>query len=277
MILAAKPVTTKIYTQVAQDIKNLKSKNITPSLAVILVGENPASLSYVKVKDKIAQKYGIDFKLFHFPGFSSDRDVLKMLDSLNKDEKIQGIVVQLPLPEKFDTQKIISQINPQKDIDGLFSKIYPSPAAGAILEILNYYNIDFESKNKKIVVVGLGSLVGKPLVEILNSRAIYPIVCTSTTGNLASETIDADIVVSATGQPGLITAEMVSEKATVIDAGTAVPPEVRQSSNGKIIGDVDKSIYSKIANYSPVPGGVGPITVACLMRNLIEATKKQFS
>lgn len=266
MVLKAKPVTEKIYLELKEKISNLKSKNITPTLAAILIGEDPASLSYVKVKNQVAQDLGINFKLFHFPGFSGDRDVLKLIDNLNVDKLVYGIIVQLPLPEKFDTERIIKKISPEKDVDGLGSEKYIPPTAKAILEIMEYYHVDYQAKDKKLVIIGLGALVGKPLAKILNKMGIYPIVCTSTTGNLAQETLNADIIVSATGHPGLVTSEMVSPKATVIDAGTA-------ESRGKIAGDVDKSVYEKVANYSPVPGGVGPVTVACLMRNVVLAAE----
>lgn len=254
MILFGKPVAEKIY-------QSLGVKN-HPTMAVVLVCEDPASIAYVHAKEKQAEKLGIDFKLFHLPGIASEKKILEIIEDLNKNKYVNGIIVQLPLPEGIDTDKILAAVTPEKDIDG-FSGKFPPPTAQAILEILKFYEIDL--KNKKIVIVGYGRLVGKPLAEMFKKKDIQPIICTSNS-DIASETIDADIIVSATGVPGLIKPDMVSKEAVVIDAGTA-------ESKGKINGDVDVGVYEKVSAYTPTPGGVGPVTVACLMRNLIEAAK----
>jgi len=254
MVLYGKPVANKIYSQ-------LKLTN-QPTLGVILVGEDPASLIYAKVKEKRAKILGINFKLFHLAGIASEKRIIHLIDELNKNRSIDGVVIQLPLPEGIDTDKILKQIQPDKDIDGFGGKFSP-PTAQAILEILKFYQ--FEIKNKKIVIVGFGRLVGKPLAKLFEKQGIKPIICTSSS-DIASETLTADIVISGTGQPGLIKVDMVSKKAIVIDAGTA-------ESQGKIAGDLDPHVYDKVAAYTPTPGGVGPVTVACLMRNLIEAAR----
>lgn len=263
MVLKGLPVAEKIYEKLTEDLEELKAKNQIPCLGVILVGEDPASLTYIRVKEKRAKKLGINFKLFHLSAIVSEKRILQLIDDLNKNRSIDGVVVQLPLSEGLDTDRIIREIMSSKDLDG-FSGNFPPPTAQAILEILKFYEI--QMKDKKIVIVGFGRLVGKPLVKLLKSQGIKPIICTSNS-DIASETLDADIIVSATGVPGLMKPEMVSEKAVIIDAGTA-------ESQGKIAGDVHPKVFEKVASYTPTPGGVGPVTVACLMRNLVEAAKK---
>jgi methylenetetrahydrofolate dehydrogenase (NADP+)/methenyltetrahydrofolate cyclohydrolase len=259
MILYGKPIAEKIYAHIKNDLKKIKD---SLAMSAILVGEDPASLMYVKAKEKRAAKLGIDFKLYHFPVITGENKILELIEKLNKKSHIKGIIIQLPLPENIDTDKILKALLPEKDLDG-FSGKYSPPTGQAILEIFKFYNI--ETKAKKIVIVGFGRLVGKPLARLLEKKKIKPIICTSSS-DIASETLDADIIISATGTPGLIKPEMVSKKAIIIDAGTA-------ESRGKIRGDVDTKIYEKVASYTPTPGGVGPVTVACLMRNLVEAKK----
>jgi len=267
MILYGKPIAQEIYQELKKKIDDLEIK---PSLAVVLVGEDPASLQYVHAKEKIAEEIGIGFKLYHLPGIVLEDNLINLICDLNKNKYISGIVVQLPLPKEFDTEKMLKAITPTKDIDG-FSGKYSVPTAQAILEILKFYNIDI--KNKNILIVGHGRLVGEPLEKILLKQRIQPNVCDSSCKDLAEQTLRADIIVSCAGIPGLIKANMVSKRAIVIDAGTA-------ESSGKIVGDVDKEVYdakqlhyNKVSSYSPTPGGVGPVTVAMLMKNLVEATK----
>ncbi len=269
MILDGKKVSEKIYEELKKEIGGLKAKGIRPFLAVILVGEAPASLLYVKKKEEKAETLGIGFKLYHFPAIVLEPDVLELIADLNCDPNIHGIIVQLPLPKNIDTNKILKSIDSQKDIERV------SPAAQAILEILRFYNFikisarshNIDLKNKKIIIVGRGKLVGQPLEKILNEQHLNIEICDSETTDLKSKTLSADIIISGVGEPGLITLDMVSKKAIVIDAGTA-------ESSGKLTGDVDPGVYQKVSAYSPVPGGVGPVTVACLYKNLIEAAKK---
>ncbi len=255
MILYGEPVALEIY----QTLSKAKA-----SLAVILVGEDPVSLSYVHAKEKKALELGINFKLYCFPNIASERQVIELIEKLNSDSEIDGVIVQLPLPKEFDVNRVLKKISPDKDIDGFFSEKFTPPTVCAILEILNHYQIDL--KGKKVVIVGHGRLVGKPLATLLQKKGIEPKICTSDS-DIAFETKDADIIISATGVLNLIKPEMVSEKAIIIDAGTA-------ESNGKISGDIDPKVFDKVKSYTPTPGGVGPVTVACLMRNLVEATKK---
>jgi methylenetetrahydrofolate dehydrogenase (NADP+) / methenyltetrahydrofolate cyclohydrolase len=264
MILFGKPVAEKIYQDLKSEIEKLKERKIIPSLGVILVGENPASLSYVKVKEKIAASLGIDFRLFHLPGIAQESKVEELLESLNLNKFISGIVVQLPLPEDFNREKILKKIAPGKDVDGFYGEM-PAPTAEAILEMLKFYKLSL--KDKKIVLVGRGRLVGQPLEKMLLKKGLKPIVCDMRTANLKKVVKSGEIIISATGVPGIITPEMVGKETIVIDAGTA-------ESGGKLAGDVDPKVYDIVPAYSPVPGGVGPLTVALLMKNVALAAKK---
>lgn len=263
MILYGKVVAEKIYQNLIKKLEALKQKNIQPSLAVILVGEEPASLTYVKVKEKIAERLNIGFRLFHLSGIVREDNVKKLIEELNQNKYVSGIIVQLPLPECFEVEKILKLIAPQKDIDGFYGN-FPPPTAQAILEILKYYNISL--KEKKIVIIGQGRLVGQPLKRLLLKQGLKPVICDSKTNDLSAKTKSADIIVTATGVPALIKSTMVNVKTTIIDAGAS-------EAKGKIVGDVDREVYKKVQSYTPVPGGVGPVTVAILMRNIVAAAK----
>jgi methylenetetrahydrofolate dehydrogenase (NADP+)/methenyltetrahydrofolate cyclohydrolase len=258
LILYGKPVAEAIEEKLKQEIGGLKARGIQPFLAVILVGDNPSSLLYVKKKEEKAEELGIGFKLYHFPTMTSEKEVIELISDLNQNKNIHGLIVQMPLPEGFNADNVLHAISCQKDIEKI------SPAAQAILEILKFYRIDL--KNKKIVLVGHGKLVGEPLEKLLKEQGTKPIICDSKTENLKTQIINADIIISAVGKPGLITAEMVSNKAVIVDAGTA-------ESNGYSVGDVSSDVYQRAAAYSPVPGGVGPVTIMFLMKNLTNNIK----
>lgn len=261
MILYGKPVVLAIETELKQEIARLADINIRPFLAVILVGEDPASVLYTRKKEEKAQSLGIGFKLYAYPASVSQADLLLLINSLNHDASIHGIIIQLPLPQGFDTAELLSHISQEKDVDGLNGGLVP-PAAGAVLELLNFYKIDLT--NEKVVLVGRGKLVGGPLEEIFTQRNIDLTVCDSKTFSIKAETLKASVIISAVGKPNLITQDMVGSEAVVIDAGTA-------ESNGSTIGDLSPSAYSYVQSYSPVPGGIGPITVAKLLKNVVEA------
>lgn len=260
-----KPVAQKIYENLQKEIAALKTKKITPTMAVVLIGSDSASISYVRVKEKRAAMLEVDFNLFHLPGETSQAQVGKILDGLNKNKYISGIIVQLPLPRSLDEEKIIGKISPAKDIDGLNGG-FPAPTAQGILEIFRYYHIDLA--NKKIALVGHGRLVGRPLEILLKKRGLNPKIYDAKSTNIKAGLKAADIIISATGVPGLIRPEMVTPRSIIIDAGTA-------EAKGKIAGDVSPQAYDKVRAYSPVPGGVGPVTVAMLMKNVVSAAKKQ--
>jgi len=263
MKLDGKVVAEKIYAKLTPEIKELKERKTQPFLTTILIGEDPASLSFIKIKEKAATNLGVEFRIYHLPGIVSEESILDLIAKLNKNKFVHGIILQLPLPEGLDTDKIIKTIDPKKDIDGLLGSYMP-PTAAAILEILKFYKFDY--KGKKIILVGHGTLVGGPLEKMLMAQGVEPLVCDSKTTDLKGKLLTGDIIISATGVPGLIIPEMVNEDAIIIDAGVA-------ECGGKIKGDVDPRVYEKVKAYSPVPGGVGPVTVVCLMRNLVEAAR----
>ena len=262
-------------------IENLKAKVDTfeekPTLVVILVGENPASQIYVRNKKKTAEKLGINSLSIEYPSDISEKELLNKIKELNSDEKVTAILVQLPLPAHINKNRIIDAILPQKDVDGLtpynlgklFSGeepyVYPCTPKGILL-LLDEYNIKLEGKN--IVVVGRSNLVGKPVAQMLLKRNATVTMCHSHTKNLSEITKTADIIVSAVGKK-VIGEKMLKSDCVVIDVG------IFRDENGKISGDVDFENVSKTAAYiSPVPGGVGPMTIASLMLNTVELARK---
>lgn len=254
-------------------INNLKDNNISPTLAVILVGNNPASEIYVRNKEKSCEKAGIISKLFKYDEDIQEKELLEKICQLNNDDTIDAILVQLPLPDHIDENKITKAILPEKDVDGftpvnigllasgLKPYAYPCTPKG-IMTILKEYNINPDGKHA--VVVGRSNIVGKPLsIMLLNANATVT-TCHSHTKNLKDITKTADILVVAVGKPKFITAEMVKEGAVVIDVGIS-------RIDGKLCGDVDfENVSGKTAFITPVPKGVGPMTIASLMENTVE-------
>ena len=262
-------VAEELNNRTKNEVILLKSQNIYPHLAVVLVGDDPASNLYVTIKEKKCQELGIDFSRYNLPENCKEKDIIFLIDNLNKDNHITAIVVQLPLPEKFNTDKIIAKIIAKKDADSLNSNLVIAPTAAAIDEILSYYKIDLN--NKKIALVGYGKLVGKPLEKLILKK--YPrtslVVCDSKTKNLSKITVKSDIVIAAVGKPHLITNKMIKNDAVVIDAGTS-------EKAGKITGDVDfDKIYKKTSYITPAKGGVGPVTVAKLLENVVSLSAKK--
>lgn len=274
IILDGKKLRDKIF-------ENLKAKldkmPVKPTLAVILVGENPASQIYVRNKKKTAEKLGINSLSIEYPANISENELLSKIQELNNDKNVTAILVQLPLPEHIDKNKIIDAILPQKDVDGLtpynlgklFSGeepyVYPCTPKGILL-LLDEYNIELEGKH--VVVIGRSNLVGKPVAQMLLKRNATVTMCHSHTKNLSEITKTADIVVSAVGK-NVIGEKMLKSNCVVIDVG------IFRDENGKISGDVDFENVSKISAYiSPVPGGVGPMTIASLMLNTVELAEK---
>lgn len=259
-------------------INNLKDNNISPTLAVILVGNNPASEIYVRNKEKSCEKAGIISKLFKYDEDIQEKELLEKICQLNNDDSIDAILVQLPLPEHIDENKITKAILPEKDVDGftpvnigllasgLKPYAYPCTPKG-IMTILKEYNINPDGKHA--VVVGRSNIVGKPLsIMLLNANATVT-TCHSHTKNLKDITKTADILVAAVGKPKFITAEMVKEGAVVIDVGIS-------RIDGKLCGDVDfENVSGKTAFITPVPKGVGPMTIASLMENTVELYKNR--
>jgi methylenetetrahydrofolate dehydrogenase (NADP+) / methenyltetrahydrofolate cyclohydrolase len=276
IILDGKKISEEIKKELRADILKLKKGNVIPGLAMVLVGDNPASKVYVRYKEKISRELEILSRIFQFPENIKEDDLLELIEGLNKDEKIHGILVQLPLPKSLDEQKIISTINLNKDVDcfhpdniGKMFLNYPTffPCTpGGILEMFKRQAIEVLRKN--IVIVGSSNIVGKPLAVMLLNAGATVTVCHSETRNLKELTKEADILISAVGKPGLITADMVKQGAVVVDVG------ISRGNDGKLYGDVDFSEVSKKAGaITPVPGGVGPMTVAMLIKNTIQAAK----
>lgn len=274
IILDGKMLRDKIFESLKAKLDKMQQK---PTLAVILVGENPASQIYVRNKKKTAEKLGINSLAIEYPSDISEEELLNKIKELNSDEKVTAILVQLPLPAHINKNRIIDAILPQKDVDGLtpynlgklFSGeepyVYPCTPKGILL-LLDEYNIKLEGKN--IVVVGRSNLVGKPVAQMLLKRNATVTMCHSHTQNLSEITKTADIIVSAVGKK-VIGEKMLKSDCVVIDVG------IFRDENGKISGDVDFENVSKTAAYiSPVPGGVGPMTIASLMLNTVELAGK---
>ena len=274
IILDGKKLRDKIFESLKAELDKMSEK---PTLAVILVGENPASQIYVRNKKKTAEKLGINSLSIEYPADISENELLSKIQELNNDKNITAILVQLPLPEHINKNKIIDAILPQKDVDGLtpynlgklFSGeepyVYPCTPKGILL-LLDEYNIELDGKN--VVVVGRSNLVGKPVAQMLLKRNATVTMCHSHTKNLSEITKTADIVVSAVGK-NVIGEKMLKSNCVVIDVG------IFRDETGKLSGDVDFENVSKISAYiSPVPGGVGPMTIASLMLNTVELAKK---
>jgi methylenetetrahydrofolate dehydrogenase (NADP+)/methenyltetrahydrofolate cyclohydrolase len=276
-IIDGRSVASAIKTKVAVDVEELKQRGVNPCLAVILVGEDPASQVYVRNKKRACDECGIISKEFILPADSSQEELLKLIDVLNCDASVNGILCQLPLPEGLDEKAVMESISPEKDVDCFHSinvgkamtgeySFLPCTPAG-VIEMLDHYNIDIAGKT--CVVVGRSNIVGKPLSLMLLNRNGTVTTAHSKTKNLAEVCKSADILCVAVGKPKFITENMVKEDAVVIDIGI-------NRVDGKLCGDVDFENVSKKASYiTPVPGGVGPCTIAMLMQNTITAAKIQ--
>ena len=272
-ILDGRKIAEKIKRRLKAQVKKMKQR---PGLAVVYIGNDPVSLSYIRAKEKAAKEIGIDFLFYKLTDKSSEKKVVGLIHRLNQDKNISGIIVQLPLSAHLPKKEILNAIALEKDIDVLSDKarellkngqpIFIPPPAGAVLEFLKTAKMPL--KKSTVVVVGRGMLVGEPVAMLLKQRAKRLIVCDRKTKSLTTETRKADILISAVGQPNLIKKEMVKKGAVVIDAGTA-------KYKGKIVGDVDFADVSLKTSYiTPVPGGVGPVTVAMLLANAVKAAKK---
>ncbi len=278
-ILEGKPVAAKVLAEVKAGVAALAARTgVQPTLAVILVGEDPASQIYVRLKKRAADDMGISARDYLFPQGCSQAELLETIGKINADPAIHGILLQLPLPKGMDEDQAVAAIAPAKDADGLHPvslgnllggkpSAVPCTPAGCI-EILDYYGIPIEGADA--VVVGRSRLVGKPLAQLLLARNATVTMCHTRTRDLAGHCRRADILCVAAGKPRMITGDMVKDGAVVIDVG------VNRLDTGKLAGDVDFDSASKRARaITPVPGGVGPMTVAMLMRNTFLVTKRQ--
>lgn len=274
MILDGKEVAKKVKEKVKEEIKKYDG---CPELAVIQVGDNAASKIYVNSKIKQCEEVGIKSKSYIFPESTNEIEILQKIDELNKDKNVSGILVQLPLPNHINTPKVIEEIALEKDVDGFkpenLGKVvlgdesaFISCTPAGIIKLLEEYKISLEGKD--VVIVGRSNIVGKPMMALLVNEGATVTVCNSKTKNIEEKTKKADILIVAVGKAGLITSEMVKEGAIIIDVG------INRDENNKICGDVDFESVSKKAQYiTPVPGGVGPMTIAMLLSNTLKAFK----
>ena len=274
-IIDGKLISKEIRKNIKKDIDALKVKNIIPGLAIILVGNDPASEIYVLKKIKACDELGINTLLYRFKEDNNEREVIELIKDLNCDDQIHGILVQSPLPSSFDEDKIISYVEKEKDVDGFGTfnlgallsnqeKIVAATPLG-ILKMLEYEKIDIERKH--VVVVGASLIVGRPMATLLLNRGATVTIAHSKTKNLKEITKQADILIVAIGQAKFITDEYVKDGVVVIDVGT-------NRVDGKLYGDVDFDKVSKKASYiTPVPGGVGPMTITMLISNVVEQAK----
>lgn len=282
---SAQAIKDEIKAEVASMIDSDKE---APHLAAILVGDDPASQTYVASKEKAAQRVGITSSAYKFPADTSEEEILTTIDYLNSDPEISGFIVQLPLPNHIDTDKVLNRIDPSKDVDGfhpvnvgkmaLGLPSFVSATPAGILELLKRYKIETEGKH--CVVLGRSNIVGSPM-SILMAKKTYPgnstvTVCHSRTENIEDYIKSADILICAIGQPQFVKAEMVKEGVVVIDVGIHRIPADNEKGY-RIVGDVDFDEVAKKASYiTPVPGGVGPMTIAMLLKNTLHAAKKDY-
>jgi methylenetetrahydrofolate dehydrogenase (NADP+) / methenyltetrahydrofolate cyclohydrolase len=274
ILIDGKKVSAEIRNRLMQETVDLKNKTgRVPGLATVLVGEDPASAVYVRNKNKICQEIGFQSFGQNLPADTSEAELLKLIHDLNENDQVNGILVQLPLPEHIDSEKILLAIDPNKDVDGFHpinvgklaignALLTPCTPTG-IISLLDYYGIEISGKHA--VVLGRSNIVGKPVANLLLQRHATVTICHSRTTDLEQVTGQADILIAAVGRPHFVTAAMVKEGAVVIDVGI-------NRVDGKLTGDVDFGPVSEKAGFiTPVPGGVGPMTIALLMENTLKA------
>lgn len=265
LLLNGKLIAKEILADVANDVKQLRKKRTPLHLAVILVGRDPASVQYVKIKQTTAKELGIDVTIHRLVRSTTQKKLTELIRKLNKDVRFTGILVQMPLPRAINREQVVWEIDPAKDVDGFQMRRFDPPAPRAILEILRFYHIPIV--RKKMLIVGEGFLVGRPLSVLATKHGAIVSTADSKTANLGLLVRSADIVVSATGVPKLIKRSWVHERQVIVDAGGG-------HINREVVGDVDfRNVAKKVKAISPVPGGVGPMTVAVLLRNVVKAAK----
>ncbi len=276
-LIDGKALAQKVQNSVAAEVEKLKQeKNIVPGLAVILVGDDPASHAYVNMKAKACEKVGFYSITHNMPDTISQDEIIATIEMINANPRIDGILVQLPLPKHIDTDKILEVIDPKKDVDGFHAynvgrlvtgldSFVPCTPLG-VMKMFEEYDIDLEGKD--VCVVGASNIVGKPMASLLLNANATVTVTHIFTKDLKAHTSKADIVIVGVGVPGLIKEDMVKEGAIVIDIG------INRLENGKLVGDVEFDTLSKKCSYiTPVPGGVGPMTIAMLLSNTLKSAK----
>lgn len=272
-----KALSAKVRGQILDETRALKAAGVVPGLAVILVGNDPASEIYVRNKEKACSECGFYSEKHVLPATASQGDLIDLIERLNQSPKISGILCQLPLPAQISEDAVIAAIDPKKDVDafhpanvgkimiGDFDFLPCTPAG--VMELLEEYEID--PNGKQCVIVGRSNIVGKPMAMLLLHRHGTVTICHSRTKNLAEICAGADILVAAIGKAGFITPDMVKEGAVVIDVG------INRNEEGKVCGDVDPAVMEKASYMTPVPGGAGPMTITMLMKNTLKAARLQ--
>jgi len=278
-LIDGKALSNKVLERVKLETQMLKKeKNITPGLAVIVIGDDPASHAYVNMKEKACKKAGFYSIVHKMPESISQDEMIEIIEMMNKNSHIHGILVQLPLPSHIDTNKILEVIEPKKDVDGFHAYNVGRMVTGldgfvactplGVMKMFEEYAIELQGKD--VVVVGASNIVGKPMASLLLNANATVTITHIHTKDLASHTLKADIVIVGVGVVGLIKKEMVKEGAIVIDIG------INKLSNGSLVGDVDfEGVSPKCSYITPVPGGVGPMTIAMLLENTLKATIQQ--
>ncbi|MBP2654595.1 MAG: Bifunctional protein folD [Firmicutes bacterium] len=276
-LLDGKKIAAEIREEIKSAVAVLKTQNITPKLSVVLIGSDPASVVYAKAKEKACANVGMDYELHVLPETTPEDKTIALIEKLNTDNNVHGILIELPLPKALNKEKIMAAVSPLKDVDGVHpinrgyilsnsNGLFPATPQSCI-EILLRHNIDL--KGKEVVLVGRGDTIGKPLVFMLLNQDATVTVCHTKTTNLSAHTRQADIVIAAAGKAKMITADMLKPGAIVVDAG------INQSEDG-ICGDVDFKAAEKVAGaISPVPGGVGSLTTVLIQRNVLKAIALQ--
>ena len=279
-IIDGKELARNIRGEVKKEVDNLREKNVIPKLAVIMVGDNSASKVYVKNKSKACQECGVEFEEILLDANTSMETLLSIIDKLNERTDINGILLQSPIPKDLNIQEAFERISYKKDVDGfnpvnvgklmIGEDTFISCTPYGIIKMLEAYNIEIEGKHA--VIIGRSNIVGKPLAQCLLRNNATVTICHSKTRDISQITKTADILISAVGRVNMVTSEMVKEGAVVIDVG------MNRNDDGKLVGDVDfENVKEKASYITPVPGGVGPMTIAMLMNNVVKATKIQYN
>lgn len=278
VIIDGKELAKKIRANLKIECDELKKKNIKSKLAVIMVGEDSASKVYVRNKSRACEDVGIEYEEYLLDVNTTQKELIELIKKLNNDKTINGILLQSPIPSNLDINEAFRTISPQKDVDGfnpvnvgklvLNQDTFVSCTPYGIMKMLEEYDIDLTGKN--VVILGRSNIVGKPLIHCCLNKNATVTSCHSKTQNIAQKAKEADVLISAIGKANFVTADMVKDGAVVIDVG------INRLDNGKITGDVDfESVKEKASYITPVPGGVGPMTIAMLMNNVIKATRRQ--
>ena len=286
-IIDGKVIAAQIREELKAEVASLKQKNIVPGLGVILVGADPASISYVTAKEKACEEIGIYSEDNRLPADTSEKDLLALVGRMNNNPKINGILVQLPLPKHIDEQKVLLAIDPAKDVDGFHpmnvgkmvvgdKAFLPCTPHGVVQMLLRTLGVNLDGA--EVVIVGRSNIVGKPLANMLIQKSktgnATVTVCHTRTKDIKAHTLRADIVIAAAGRPNTITADMVKDGAVVIDVGVNRIEDATKKSGFRLVGDCDfDAIKEKASAITPVPGGVGPMTITMLLYNTVESAK----